>query len=75
MMYKNTSKMMLKIVNFWLKKFFSLRSACEKKNCGVPCGHSFGGLRPYSMSLRDWSVNSIFALWKRITRQFAAWTL
>lgn len=23
--------MMLKIVNFWLKKFFSLRSACEKK--------------------------------------------
>lgn len=68
--------MVLKIVNFWLKKiFFRFALLAKKKNCGVPCGHSFDGLRPYSMSLRDWSVHFIFALWKKITRLFAAWTL
>lgn len=34
------------MLKFGLKKFFSLRFACEKKDCGVPCGHSFDGLRP-----------------------------
>lgn len=35
------------MLKYGLKNFFSLRYACEKKECGVPFGHLFGGLRPY----------------------------
>ena len=35
MMYKNTSKMMLKIVNFWLKKFFFASLCLRKKKTAV----------------------------------------
>ena len=44
------------MLKYGLKIFFSLRVACEKKVCGVPCGHSFDGLRPYCMSLRVYMV-------------------